>query len=278
MEILEYIFKEAGVSPEQYNAIVSNEALKAIAVPEEVSKAVKSNIVSLNKAKEIPDIANHFKGTHFGLIDAATKEALKSVGVDEEVVNAIFKKGNTAERVADALKTANELGRKKAGANSNEQLEELRKIVADAKAEKESLIASYTAQIAERESAYNGLLYSNALSSAIKDTGLKLVNLPQRQLSQVAESLVNEKLAELKARAVVENGRIKLVSLADASQEHYTGAEKTDFYKLLPSILETIADKTNGTHTGGNIVLNKPNTPKTAHESVAEQMLTSFKK
>lgn len=264
MEILKHALTLAGATEEQINSLVSNEALSSIEVPEELTVKVKNSLTNLERAKAHPDIANHFKGTHFGLVDKATKEALTGLGLDESQIAEVFNGKKTAERLQEAIRLSNEIGSKKAGQSTNAQIEELRTALNQAKTAQEAKEAELLNQLQAQKQAFEQLNFNNALSSAIQSSGLKFMALDNDVLNVSANHLINKGLAEIGAKAKAENGKIKLVRLDDEGQEHYTGAEKTDFYKLLPAWLGSLVDKSNATTTTTATTINA--TPKSRAE------------
>ena len=150
------------------------------------------------------------------------------------------------EKVFEALAT--EQGRKKAGANANTQLEELRAYAKSLEDEKTKLENEYKSKLEQSNNAYAQLQFDIAIGDAVRDSGLKFIALQPSLLTANAKMLVAQKLAEIGATPIVQNGKISLV---DANgQPHHINATKTDFYKLLPDVLDPITDKTNG--SGGN--------------------------
>ena len=276
MEILNHALALAGVPQEKIAEITANEAFKGVAIPDEITTQVKNSLTNLERAKAHPDIANHFKGTHFGVIDSATKETLSELGFEQEAIDDIFNGRKTAERLKEAIKRAEAHGSKKAGKSTNAQVEELRTLLKEQEAGLKTTEEQYNSQLTAKEQELNNLRYDYALGDALSGSGLKFMGLPPDVLKVSATHLINSKLAEIKAKAIAVNGKIQLVREDDPMQIHHSGAEATDFYKLLPTWLESIVDKSNATQTGQGATLIGNNIPKSRAEQARMDMLKSL--
>ena len=246
MEILRHALTLAGIADEQQKAILENEALKAIVVPDDLTVKVKNALTTIENAKAHPDVANHFKGRYYGVVDKAIKEALSEIGMDDAGIKEVVDGIKTDERFKKAIAKANKIGLSKAGQSNDVQLEELRTLLKATQESTEAQRTQYESKLHEQSTMFEQLNYKHSLSSALSDSGLRFMPLPPEVLSVSANHLINAKLAEIGAVAKSENGRIKLVRADDKEQAHYTGAVATDFYALLPTILDSIIDKTNG--------------------------------
>lgn len=141
--VLERQFKKLGIT-------ISDE-LKALLeldteVPDDVATQIDKGLMTMDAAKNNPDLIKQFKQSVLAGADAKMDDIIKEVGitVDEGFVN----EKNTYEKIALIVKAAVATGTKKAEANQKEGVSEVLKKEREAFQAKE---AEYNRKLAEKE-------------------------------------------------------------------------------------------------------------------------------
>ena len=68
-------------------------------IPSEVVDTIKSNLITVDSARNNPDVAKHFKGQYLGTVNRELEKFLKDTGIDEQRVNELNSETDTLKRL-----------------------------------------------------------------------------------------------------------------------------------------------------------------------------------
>lgn len=221
---------------EDYNKLVSSDALKDLNLDgeEALIKAVNESFLTIDTAKQHPDITKHYKQLLYGNVDSQLSDAMKEylqIG-DDEVKN-ILDGLDTPSKTKAALKRAIELSKK--GGDSDEKVTKLMKDLEKIQEARRKDLEAYTEKESDYQRQVNEMKYKTALSKAMSNFKLR-DDLNGEVLNTSVSAAIDNKLNKIGAVAVVnDGGQIELRKKDDPSLKFYmaNSAEEYDFNKAL---------------------------------------------
>jgi hypothetical protein len=201
---------------DKYKAIIETDT----EVPEEIGNLIKTNLMTIEAAKNNPTLKKHYHAQALNAVDTELKERVSEFGFDEADVTKFENEQSTFKRVGMIIKRAKELEIESAkGAGNSPEVEQLKTTLTQLKDKVKELNGS----IVEKEGSYAAKIEAakREASNAILDhtinaelLGKEYVNdkLDKAVNVTVAKTLLEKKLNEVGAMVIRDaNGNIKLV-------------------------------------------------------------------
>lgn len=157
-ELLKNLITKSGIAvDDQLTALLSNEALAAIEVPEEVNRGIEQNLISLKDAKNNhPEIKNFYQKQALDTVDTSIVTMLEDFGIDETLRNEILAERSTYKRLPLMVKKVRELEAKKLASTSQtdkialqKQIDELQAQLRTRSAQEQQLRSEFDSKIKE---------------------------------------------------------------------------------------------------------------------------------
>lgn len=262
---------------------IQNEALgKLLAIqdeiPDEVALQFKSGLMTVEDAKQHPELSKYFKSQTLDPIDNELKRLIEELEIPDEVKAEIFAEKSTYKRVPTLLKRVKELEAKKADANKNsdkaalqQEIDNLNKQIKAINTEKESAVESIRKEFAAKE-------LEREVTGLFKGKKYALKDLPEDVNITAAKALLQRQLESKGAQFVMTENGLKLVRKDNPEleyREHNDPVNPNDFVtKLLAEnkMLEVTAPPVNG--SGQTIQTIQPDASVTAFY---EEQLAAYK-
>lgn len=154
-EVFKTMAEQSGLdlSNATIKTIMENPAFASVDVDDEVSTKLTANRLTMDAAKNNPDLHKHFTALTLNAVDKKIKDAAASFGLSEDEIKELDSEKSSYERVSLLAKKVKEIEAKKASATIpdkaifTKQIDELNAQILNEKksfsTEKESLLASF---------------------------------------------------------------------------------------------------------------------------------------
>jgi hypothetical protein len=263
-----------------YNIEADNDALGSLLaldtdVPDDIATSLKSNLLTLESAKNNPDIKKHFTAQALNTIDTGLYEYADEYGKlsDDQIAEIKAEKSSYKKMrmMLDALRNAQQSApagvddeTKSKLATRKEEIEKLQREISEIKAQHEQSLSQV------RSEAQNSIL-NYAIDMELSGKDYAQSELDKSTNILIARQIIDKQLNEMGAKVVSDgNNSLRLVRSDDPDMEFMRENKKLTFGSLADQILaEKKLLKTSAPASG-----NKPNTiiPKSAPAMVNESV------
>lgn len=216
-EIIKSVAAQSGVAETEIKDLLDNATLAAIEVPDAVSTKLTASRLSMEAAKNNPELKKHFTAQVLNGVDAGLKRTATELGFSPEDITELEGLDSTEKRVNLLTKKAQALEVAKAGKGSadveklNKKIEELNADILKVKADAEMALKQKDASLENERVDWS---LNSILSNFEYATGVdKEINVT------VGKTLVNKALQEKGLKIVRENNILSLKT-----------AEGTDYF------------------------------------------------
>lgn len=205
----------SGIASDDANLkkLLSSVTFASQEIPSELAEKIQSNHLTVEAAKANPAIISHFREANFSAVDRELMDALKEIGLDEEI-NKVLTPKNTIKNIKPALKKLAELKEKQATAATDgltgkaaeyqKQIEALTRQIgetnANAAAEKQTLLKQFEGE--RKEWVINQMLSNYEYAGEQR----------KEVQTKLAKILLDDHLKEKGYQTKYENGNLELVT------------------------------------------------------------------
>jgi len=105
-ELISKLAKDAGIEQdnEALKAVLSDPKLSEVDLPDDFTGAITSKLMTLDSAKNNPDIAKAFKGQYLGTVNRDVEKFLKDNELPDEVIEQVQAESDSLARLRAAMK------------------------------------------------------------------------------------------------------------------------------------------------------------------------------
>lgn len=235
-DLISILCKKTGVDPTEINKVIDgSEALKAAELPEEAVRAFDQRLMTVEQAKNNPELKSHFKATFFSTLDEKINGFFSEYQVDDETKAAILTDPSSFNRISGLFKSIREAETKKAAAASGnkqahlDEIANLRKQVLEVTEKSKAEIAKKDTEYGEKmrnmliRGHFGGYNYSDAFP---KDVSV-----------ETALNLFNQRLAKEGAKAIMNGTGVKLVLEKDPDLPFTINNQEVTFSEMADKVV-----------------------------------------
>lgn len=213
-----------------------------IEIPDEAAAALKSNLMTVESAKNNLDLRNHFRAEALNAIDAKLEEFGKEYGFPDDVFSEIKKEDSSYKRMILALNKVKDLESAKAqGKGSKADDETLKNLKSEIERLNNEIVSernSAQAKIDEAQRKAESSIIDFAMNAELASKNYANGKLDKAVNITVAKTLVDRALAEAGAKLMrSEDGSLKLVQVAEPSMDFMRENQKIAFGKFVDETL-----------------------------------------
>lgn len=215
-ELITELATKAGVPSDSESLKQAVQQINALTIEDDLASGIKSGLLSLNDAKNHPQVKGHFFAQFSDAVDSELETNLKKVGLsDEELAEVKQSEKSTFKRISAYAGKIKALQDKIASTSQTEDPEKYRKFENELN-EQKALAAQAIEQARILESKYNedrtdwqlqGLLGKHEISPSI----------PEQFRAKIAREAVSDFLRKQDAKMVYENGQLVMKRASDPS-------------------------------------------------------------
>lgn len=235
-ELINNTLISAGIPADDPNlkTLLADPALSANDIPAEWVSAA-NNIMTLETAKYNPAIKSHFYGAALSPVEKELANLMDAYGFTDEDKAEIAATKSTFAKIPVLKAKLDAVIEARAGANGNDtkkytdQIQALNRQILEAKSEAQRQID--TAQQTMTQEKLN--LYMDNILNSYNYTE----SIPKEVAKISARTLTEQTLAAKKAKVVLENGGLKLVSSEDEALPYMENNQPVDFRSFLDKIV-----------------------------------------
>lgn len=238
-EYLHSLIKKAGQNPddEAFKNFLLNGELMKIEIPEDVTKAIDNNLISLKDAKNNhPDIKPHYTELSLKTVDKVIEKLLEEFEVDETEKADILSESSTYKRVPKLVHKIKELEARKSIGNKDEkesikkQIDELNRQLREEKAKGDTSKLEYENKLTQ----YKLNTEIRSLFGKYKTT---LDDLDPRVKATTIETLLNQHLAENNAEIKFDENSNLVLQKKDGTNYYSESNQSVNPSQYLDTIL-----------------------------------------
>lgn len=211
--------------------------LNAIEIDDTVANQFDSSLMSLDGAKNNPEVLNHFKPIILKAVDNKYAILAEKYGLGEDFANEknTYKKADLLEAKFDAKLAELEAQRGKGGNPEKEQL--LAKQLGELQTQLLSLTENSKKEVETVRGQYENEITEMYVKNVLAGKNFATKDLPIEVNTQMARLLIDKQLKEKGAMLVRKDGELKLVQSALPDMEFYQDNKPVSFSDFTNKIL-----------------------------------------
>lgn len=211
--------------------------LNLIEIDDTVANQFDSTLMSLDGAKNNPEVLNHFKPIILKAVDNKYAILAEKYGLGEDFTNEknTYKKADLLEQKIDAKLAELEAQKGKGGNAEKEQL--LAKQLGDLQAQLSALTENSKKEVETVKSQYENEITEMHVKNLLASKKFATKDLPIEVNTQMARLLIDKQLKEKGAMLVRKDGELKLVQSALPDMDFYMDNKPVSFADFTNKIL-----------------------------------------
>jgi hypothetical protein len=234
-EVIQLIANKSGLDTSELTDLFQVKA----EVSEETFQKIEgslSQLLSLQDAKNNPDLHKHFKALSLNPFDKLLNEVLESGSIDEDVVNELKANPNTYDR---AKKLIAKIAESKPASKADKDIEPLKAKIAELNNQVLKQREDYENKINSIAEENKTSLINYQIDSLLSSKEFANSDLPKDVNILTAKTLLEKELREKNAKIVLGEKGLKLVN-AETPELDFTDSNKTvGFEDLVTKVLAT---------------------------------------
>lgn len=220
--LLSSLAVKAGI-PADHKALIdilSKSELANAEISDEIGSAIESGLVSMDAAKNNPQLKAHFFAQALNGIDAETARAMDEFGLDDESKMELLAEKSSMKRVSGLISKIKTLEAKKSEA-ANKDKPDIQAKINELQREKADAIHAMEAKIQELQASHQNELTAMSVRNILAAKKYAASHLPDDVNLTTADVVTQRALAAQGAKIVRENGILKLVNASDPTMDFY---------------------------------------------------------
>ena len=211
--------------------------LNLIEIDDTVANQFDSTLMSLDGAKNNPEVLNHFKPIILKAVDNKYAILAEKYGLGEDFTNEknTYKKADLLEQKIDAKLAELEAQKGKGGNAEKEQL--LAKQLGDLQAQLSALTENSKKEVETVKSQYENEITEMHVKNLLAGKKFATKDLPIEVNTQMARLLIDKQLKEKGAMLVRKDGELKLVQSALPDMDFYMDNKPVSFSDFTNKVL-----------------------------------------
>lgn len=189
-------------------------------IPDDLVSQISSSLMTLDTAKNNPDLKKYFHAQALNGIDAELRNVLSEIELPDEEKQGIESETSTYKKVSKSLRTIAALKDAKANANTKAEKNELQKEIDRLNDEVKQAKGLLTQKEQEYNQKLDSTLTQYQIDNILAGKNYAFADLPKEVVTQTAKTLLNSTLSQKGLQIVRDNDKLKLVR-ADAPDLDY---------------------------------------------------------
>jgi hypothetical protein len=198
--------------------VLSRAELSQVNVPDGISNALISELLSLDGAKNNAAVKSHFRAEALNAVDTELSALVKDFGFDDEVFKT---EKDTYAKIRALNPKIKELLEKKGDDGGSALKAELQKQVVDLNAKIAKLIDDHKLETGKMREEHDQRLLDWQVQQMLRSFSYANKDVPAEVNLELARTLLNRSLADNGIKIVNKDGSLKLIQTKDETLEYY---------------------------------------------------------